>query len=244
MRGRTESPRIAAPTEHSGHGQGRSGIWAAWTLATAAGELLGFAVPALAGALAFWLLGEPDTGAGALTLAATVLVAGIGEGAILGAFQWRVLRRALPAISRRAWVGATAAGAAAAWALGLLPSTLDALIGLPTRIQIAAWTALALPLLCTIGVAQAMVLRQHVHGVRRWVAANALAWLLGLPVTFIGPALVPDGSPPAVWVTVFIASGLAMGMIVGAITGLALIRLLPPAGATGPCQAPRCPEPS
>jgi hypothetical protein len=201
-------------------------VWRSWVLATAAGEVIGFAVPAIAGAVAFRLIGEPDRAAPALAFYVLLLAAGAGEGAILGTAQSLVLRRVLPSVSPRAWVGATAAAAGAAWALGLLPSTVDALVPLQPALLVAAWVALAPPLLCSIGVAQWLVLRRHVDGTGRWVTANVLGWLLGLPVTFVGPALVPNGSPPVVWAGVFIVSGLLMGAVVGVVTAVALRRIL------------------
>ena len=72
----------------------------------AAGELVGFAVPALAGALAE-----------ALGLAQGVMVivlvcAGSLEGAVLGLAQSLVLRRYLPSMRCRDWMVATALAAA------------------------------------------------------------------------------------------------------------------------------------
>jgi hypothetical protein len=201
-------------------------LWRSWTLATAVGEVLGFAIPVLTGAAAFSLIGEPDDARSALAFSVLLPAAGVGEGTILGSAQWLVLRRSLPSLSRRAWVGATAAAAGTAWALGLLPSTIDALVAVPSSVLIGAWVLLAAPLLCTIGVAQWLVLRRHVAGAGGWVVANALGWLLGLPVTFIGPALVPNDSPPALWLGVFVVCGLLMGTVVGVVTGVALDRLL------------------
>jgi hypothetical protein len=201
-------------------------LWWSWMVATTVGELIGFAVPAVAGMAALSLIGVPDTPAPALAFFVILPLAGAGEGGILGFFQWRELRRPLPAVTCRVWAGATAAAAALAWVLGMLPSTIDAIISLPISALILLWAVVAVPLLCTIGVAQALVLRRSIDGARWWAVANVLGWLLGLPVTFIGPSLVPDGSPPVVWGTAFIISGLLMGAIVGATTGLALQRLL------------------
>ena len=55
-----------------------------------------------------------------------LVLAGVGEGAVLGWAQSRMLRRELPRLGTGDWVGATAAGAAAAWTIGMLPSTLHA----------------------------------------------------------------------------------------------------------------------
>jgi hypothetical protein len=89
-----------------------------------------------------------------------------------------------------------------------------------------AWVVIAPIMLCSIGVGQWFALRQHIDGAGRWIPANVVAWLLGLPVTFIIPALVPNGSPPAVWLAAFVSAGLLMGAIVGAVTGRTLLRLL------------------
>ena len=57
------------------------------------------------------------------------------------------------------------------------------------------------------------------------MAANAVAWPLGVAMPFILLALVPDASPFWVWAVAGIASGVLMGLIVGAMTGLVLVRL-------------------
>ncbi len=201
-------------------------LWRSWTLATAVGELAGFAVPTVVGLTAFRLLDKPEGGAAGMVMYALLVAAGMGEGAVLGMAQWLVLRRWVTRVGRRAWVLATSLAAGVAWALGLLPSTVGGLGDLHPIVLVAGAIVLAVTLLGSIGVAQWLVLRRHLPRAGWWAPANALAWLLGLPVTFIGPALVPDGSPPAVWATVFIVSGVLMGTIVGAVTGIALVRLV------------------
>src|SRR5690349_17315647 len=77
-------------------------LWLRWTVITAVGELLGFSAPALvmaAGTVGRW----SDT---AQTVAAVLV--GAVEGVVLGAAQWLALCHALPRISRRGWVLATA----------------------------------------------------------------------------------------------------------------------------------------
>jgi hypothetical protein len=154
-------------------------LWRSWTLSTAAGEVLGFVLPALVGTVLWWWFDATYT-------------------------RGPVLAFALLAV---------------------------------------AWIALAPPLLLSIGVGQWCILRRKVSGAGRWLWANALGWLLGMPITFIGPALVPGDSPPAVWVGAFLACGLLMGAIVGAVTGQALCTLLatgltplPPGTALGPAK--------
>ena len=129
-----------------------------WAAACVAGELVGFAAPALVGA-ALAVTGVPPV----LALLPMVL-AGAVEGAVLGLAQASVLRRALPGVPTRAWLSATAAGAAVAWALGMLPSTVADQVG---GAQPAALAAAAVPLgvlmLVTMGGLQSRQLRGHVN---------------------------------------------------------------------------------
>ena len=201
-------------------------LWRRWTLATTVGELLGFAVPALAGAAVILALGEPDGLATALAFAALLTLAGAGEGAVLGTAQARVLVRAIPALSRRAWVIATALAAALAWSIGMLPSTVIGRWEIPPLLIGAAAVVLVPVLLGSIGAAQWLVLRRSLPGAALWIPANAIAWIAGLPFTVVPPMLLPNSSPVAAFVTVGIAGGVLMGATVGAITGVALVRLL------------------
>lgn len=204
-------------------------LWWRWTLATATGELLGFAVPALVAPLVVSALGALPEAPRALALLPLVALAGVVEGAVLGYAQWRVLRRTLAAISARAWVLPTALAAGVAYLLGMAPNTLGDL-GAGFPLVIAAWVLVYLPLLASIGLAQWTVLRHRLPRAGWWVPANAVAWLAGLPLTIVGIGLVPDGSSTAAYIAAGVASGWLMAAVVGAITGLALVRMLRAAG--------------
>src|SRR5215207_3431482 len=129
-----------------------------WIIATTLGELAAFSVPT-----AVWVLAAvAGLSDGAAYL--PVVVAGAGEGAVLGFAQTRALRRDLPALEPRAWVLATAAAGALGWAVGLAPSAFhDVLAGLPAVVLAGLGAAAAVVLLSSIGAAQAVVLRRHVH---------------------------------------------------------------------------------
>ena len=59
-----------------------------------------------------------------------------------------------------------------------------------------------------------------------WIAANAVAWAAGMLVIFAGvDAAVAAGGGP-LWFAVAVAAPASAGATVGAIHGLALIRLL------------------
>jgi hypothetical protein len=191
-----------------------------WATATTLGELAGFAIPALVGTIV------AAAGLESLAAAALLVLAGTGEGAVLGWAQSRALRHDLPGLSAREWTGATAAGAALAWAIGMAPSTFFELLRpLPWPLLVVLAVPAGLALLATIGAAQWLVLRRHVEGASVWVVANALGWLAGLVVVFVAVGVAPASSP-ALIVAFSVLGGLGMGLTVALVTGAFLIGLL------------------
>lgn len=202
-------------------------VWLRWTVAFTLGELVGFGgIPVLGAAVALWLTSGLEPAERSLLLYGVAVLGGLGEGAVLGWFQTRVLRRLLPRLDSRRWILATAAAASLAWALGMLAPTLDDVIGLTVPAQIAIWIPAGIVILLSIGTAQALVLRRLVERPSTWVVANVLGWLAGLPWTFALPAALPEDAPAYVWVTTFVLSGILMGATAGAITGIALVRIV------------------
>jgi len=190
------------------------------------GELIGFGgLPVLGAAIFLLLSAGMDSTNQAILLYAVAVLGGLGEGTVLALFQLRVLIRTLPGLNPRHWIFATAVAAAIAWAVGMLAPTLDEVIGISPGIQIAIWIPASLLILLSIGVAQAWVIRRLVNNPVSWVIGNSLAWLAGLPWTFALPALLPDGAPIAWWVTTFVVAGILMGLSVGLVTGVFLMRL-------------------
>ncbi|NUT47577.1 MAG: hypothetical protein HOV94_09760 [Saccharothrix sp.] len=196
-------------------------MFRAWLPVVTLAEFLGFAVPAGVGAL---------TADSPVALAVpALLAAGAVEGAALGWGQSSVLRRALPALPRARWVAATSAAAVVAYLIGLAPSTWGAAItAWDTAVVVAVAVALGGVLLCSIGAAQWLVLRRHVPRAGRWIAATAVAWLLGLAV-FLGftTPLWRPGQSFALIALIGIAGGLLMAVTTAAVTGYALRGLLP-----------------
>jgi deazaflavin-dependent oxidoreductase (nitroreductase family) len=191
-----------------------------WLVAMTLGELVAFAFPTTVwGAAAAAGLGDRAT-------YLPVVIAGAGEGAVLGYAQTRVLRGALPALDTRAWVRATAAAGALGWAVGLAPSAFhDAFSERPAAVLAGLGAAGAVVLLSAIGAAQAVVLRRHVRHAGRWVGANAAGWLAGLPVVFVAFALAPE-HPSGARAAFALAGAVGMGFTVAAVTGRTLVRLL------------------
>ncbi len=205
-----------------------------WVLHCTAGELVGFVgVPVLGGALALWLTTGLETSNRSLVLYAVAVTGGLGEGAVLAMFQFRVLNECIANVDKFRWVLGTSAAAAFAWACGMLASTLDDIVGISTRVQVMIWIPASILILASIGTAQAWALRQVVDNPRSWIVANCLGWLAGLPWTFVLPALVPDNAPTTWWIAAFAIAAVLMGTTVGLVTGFFLLRLRPTQASAG-----------
>ena len=191
-----------------------------WVVATTFGELAGFTVPAVVGAAV------TSAGVGQSASMVLLVLAGVGEGAVLGWAQSRMLRRELPGLRTSDWVMATAAGAGVAWSIGMLPSTFSRqLLQLWPPVLVTLGTLAGVLLLATIGVAQWLVLRRHIARSGSWVLANALAWIAGLAVVFAVIGVAPPDAP-VLMAVLGVAGGLGMGLTVALVTGLFLVRLL------------------
>ena len=136
-------------------------------------------------------------------------------------------RLRVPALSRARWVGLTALGAAAAYALALLaPTFWDSLDHWATAAQVVVLAVGGVVLLLTIGTSQWFELRRHLRRAWVWVAATAGAWCLALGVFFaIATPLWQEGQALSVTVLVGIGAGLAMALTMAAVTGVAMARL-------------------
>jgi hypothetical protein len=75
-------------------------LWLQWVVATGAGELIGFAVPAIVGPVAALVIVSMGTPFAEITTVGVAVLAGLGEGAVLGFAQWLVLRRYIWNIAR------------------------------------------------------------------------------------------------------------------------------------------------
>lgn len=209
-------------------------FWWQWIVANGLGELLGLGGVALIGLFAFRQFGEPTDPTQVARLALGMVALGAFEGAVVGWAQARVLRTVLPGL--RGWVRATVVGAVVAWAIGMLPSTLMSLAQSPDA-QAAAEPALPLVLLLAaalglvagplLAVFQWRRLRTVVaKGSAWWLAANAAAWALGMPIIFIGVQADALGANAIVTGLAVAASLFVAGAVVGAVHGRVLMWLL------------------
>ena len=198
----------------------RLGRWVGYTVA---GEGIGFLVPVSGFALAATL------GLDAWAAWALLVVAGAGEGALLGLGQSLALRGSRAQVPVGRWVAATAVAASVAWSIGMLPPTL-ADLGTPLDFTApGTWAAVAvggLVLLTSIPIAQWPVLRAA--GVRRawrWIPLNMAAWLAGLVFTFLPSPFIDESTPPAMVFAQFAVAGLLMALTVALVTGWGLRRM-------------------
>lgn len=214
-----------------------------WIIANGLAELVGLGGTfAIGRAVAVWLGDGVDVSAHLATISVAVLVGAAFEGAVVGYGQAAAVVAAKRDFPKAAWVRATVLGAALAWLVGMLVGALASSGGQgtasgaePSRgIMLAGAAAIGLLVGPLLAVAQWHVLRRIGVGARRWIGANALAWAAGMPVIFFGMSTLP---PAASWArcaaTVAVAS-LAAGLLVGAIHGRTLKRILTVEGVVGP----------
>ncbi len=198
---------------------GRS-LWSRWLVTVTLAETLGFLVPAAVGAT---LADAPDT-----TMAPAIVAAGSVEGALLGAGQAAVARRALPGLPVARFAALTALAAGFAYAIAMVPVLLGSrLTDLPWPVVGLLGLLLALLLLGSIGTAQWWVLRGELSGAGMWVPATAASWTVGL-LALLGVAtpLWQPGQPLGLRIAIGALAGLVMATVVAASTGAAFIRLL------------------
>jgi hypothetical protein len=127
-------------------------------------------------------------------------------------YRWRVLQL------RRRWIAATSLGAAVAWSLGMLPSTLgdlDRSVGTVVLVGIGG-----LILLSSLPVAQYFVLRDHIRRAVLWIPINMVAWLLGITWTLLPSPWVDQSTPNGTLILIYGIAGICMAATVALITGV------------------------
>jgi len=210
-------------------------FWLRWVAANAGSEAVGLSAVLLVGfgVLGARLAGLPGAWPAVLSLAAGVLL-GIFEGIVVGAAQGIVLRRRLPRLALRTWIVATVIGAMVAWGLGMLPSTLmaadtgggQAAAEMPEALTYVMAAGMGLVSGVILALAQWLALRPHVRRAGWWLPANALAWLCGMPLVFLGMGAIPAGASVLQALPLVAAATAAAGAVVGAIHGAVLVKVL------------------
>lgn len=227
-------------SKEGGGAQTGVSLWMWWVGANALAEFVGLGATLALDALIVWQVASRQTVAASVVAIALMTATGAVEGMVVGLWQWSVLRRSFANIKRRAWVWATVVGALVAWFLGSLPSTLMDM-GAQQSAATMPEPELATVLLLAVGMGlvlgavlaypQWRVLRRAVEGAWLWVPANSLAWAVGMAGIFatidVAQAYATaQGSLSTVWAVLIVALGLLIsGALVGAVHGVALVRL-------------------
>jgi hypothetical protein len=175
-------------------------LWLAWTLATAAGMILGF-VP--------WAFVIAD-----LNLLLVRILLPLVAGVLVGLFQWFALR---PYLTRSVdWVLNGGAGWALGFALGLLVIQTVGRNALGVLVGYALFGLI-------IAMLQWPVLRREIPHVAAWVIASILGWALGAYLSQASlNVLVAGGGEESQVLSSLVIAGVT-GLVAGAITGLALV---------------------
>ncbi|WP_051215391.1 hypothetical protein [Granulicoccus phenolivorans] len=177
-----------------------------WIVAVSIGEAIGFAV-ATATAITAILLRVDDVQRLLLAVAA-----GAVEGAALASGQYAAMTHHRPPLGR--WTAATAAGAALAWLLGMLPSTVG--FGPDSVGAVVVFAVGAVVLLGAIPMAQWLAL--HRRGTFRWVPINMGAWLVAVLWTAAPSPLVDESTPIPLIATLYVLAGVLMALTIAVLT--------------------------
>jgi len=202
--------------------------WWQFTIASGVGELVGLSITAIAALSTTSLVTAPRSRAAVVASIAVMALAGAAEGAALGYAQSRVLRRLVPGVSPAAWTLATTAGGMIAWLFGIAmiwysPPTPY----LPVFSSAIALVAMAGATLGAImGVFQWIVLRRHLEASGTWIVGSAFAWAAGLVVATLGASIPSESTSKIVVLAIASIIGLLTGLVVGAINGGTLLRIL------------------
>lgn len=210
-------------------------LWVRWTAANGLGELLGLGSTFALTALVFTRM---DFGAGPAAILfgfALAVASGALEAALVGAAQWWAMAPWFPRLSLKEWWLGTFAGALAAYMLGYLPSTLmdfaaagssEPVVEPPQALVLLLAAGLGAVAGAVLSFAQWLVLRKQVRGAGIWIPANMLAWAAGMPLIFWGMDLFFREQP--LWQALRLLAGvlLAAGLVVGAVHGAFLSRLV------------------
>lgn len=156
-------------------------VW--WVVLVGLGTVLSLFAPAYA----FELTRQLD--APAWMSYPVMVLAGAVMGLILGATQAAALHGTVLTVRRAAWTLATAAGATISWALGMLPTTLDAL-GEPLvlsedHLALGAVGG-AVALVVAVPSLQWLLLRRVARGAEFWPPLSITGAVLGVGIAWLG----------------------------------------------------------
>lgn len=179
-----------------------TGLWLAWTFATALGMIVGYLPLAL-------LVGSLDLGV-------ALVIVPIISGTLLGLAQWLVLR---PYITKSYdWILNQAVGWVVGFTLGLFVVQLLSKTPLGMLVGFMAFGLI-------VALFQYPILRREIPHLVSWIVANVIGWTLGAFLSQLMASAFFQNSLPTTFTSVLISVGIT-GLVAGAITALALIRIV------------------
>ena len=204
-----------------------------WVVLCAAAEYLGIAAAALSFGVVAYTFGEPQAFSAKLGIWLLSAAAGVPEGFVLATLQSYGIRQFFGiAHDRATLVVRTVAAAVAGWATGTFVP-----VFLPFETPAAAGPQQEPPLIATIAFAAVFgVLAGALFGWlqsaafagrtlrRRWILANTLGWMVGLPAIYVFAQFGGDFQSWAARIALWATGGLLAGASIGIATGLPLVR--------------------
>ena len=179
-----------------------TGLWLAWTFATALGMIIGYLPLAL-------LVGSLDLGV-------ALVIVPIISGTLLGLAQWLVLR---PYITKSYdWILNQAVGWVVGFTLGLFVVQLLSKTPLGMLVGFMAFGLI-------VALFQYPILRREIPHLVSWIVANVIGWTLGAFLSQLVASAFFQNSLPTTFTSVLISVGIT-GLVAGAITALAFIRIV------------------
>jgi len=200
--------------------------WLRWTVMTSAGWFVGFF-----GGFTLASAFEPIVGNGPVQATGAYALLGVCLGAGVGWMQWLALRRHIAGSGSWIWASAVGMGVAGGAGYGvavLLFGYSEGLEDLASAAGVVGWMLAAAFGGTVTGLLQRRVLAPHLRKPGWWVPASTFGWLLSIAafgsMGVLGSSFVAESSPVgAGW---FFAGLIAGGVVLGVVTGGALVRLL------------------
>ncbi len=202
-----------------------AGIWRRWVVANMVGELVGFGLAGIVLFLTTVLIASENGGVLWIPAILAIALMGALEGTAVAIAQWAVLGPLFVALTRRAWLVATVAGAIVAWGAGMAIGTNAGALfeGASDAGRLAGGSAIGVVAGTILASPQWLALERAGVVARWWVPAHAAAWALGMLVAFAGIGLVPEDAEIGTVAAAAAATGVVMGAAVAAVSGIALV---------------------
>jgi hypothetical protein len=209
-------------------------MYPAWMRSCILGSVFAFSISALVSVLISIYLAPYRSGIHNTVRIQLVATAAILEGALIGYFQWLVLRRLFPTMTSTSWIGATMIASGSGYLLSWLPTSYALTADLASRIRDMTQSPSAIARISLVtgalvgliwGITQFAVLRLHVHRAGSWIVASTISWAISFVWLYLAAFLPDRTTNPVVQIAVAPLAGLVHGWFLGMLQGRVLVRL-------------------